>query len=206
MAYQLILASTSPRRKELLQQVGVEFTQISVDIDESIKPDESPEQYVLRLAAEKSAAGFTQLDAQQQQNCLVLSADTTVVCDGHILAKPVDLEDAKRILRQLSARQHYVLTAVGLHSRDKNRQQLVSTQVRFRALSDAEIEAYWRTGEPQDKAGSYGIQGFAAVFVESIQGSYSNVVGLPLCETAQLLNQFNIPLWQDTSTASAETK
>ncbi len=206
MAYQLILASTSPRRKELLQQIGVEFTQMSVDINEDVKPGESAEDYVLRLAAEKSAAGFAQLDAQTQQNCLVLSADTTVVCDGHILAKPTDLEDSKKILMQLSAREHSVFTAVGLHSRDKTQQQLVSTQVRFRALSSAEIEAYWQTGEPQDKAGSYGIQGFAAVFVESIQGSYSNVVGLPLCETAQLLNQFNIPLWQDTSVAGAETK
>jgi septum formation protein len=206
MSQELVLASTSPRRKELLQQIGVEFTQISVDINEDVQNNESAESYVLRLAAEKSYAGFQNLSSSAQENCIVLSADTTVVCAGNILGKPENLSDCKEILMQLSAQEHSVLTAVGLHTRDRNIQKLVSTRVRFRKISEAEIEAYWKTGEPQDKAGSYGIQGFAAVFVESIQGSYSNVVGLPLCETAQLLNQFNIPLWQDSSNASAESK
>lgn len=206
MSQELVLASTSPRRKELLQQIGVEFTQMSVDINEDVQKSESAESYVLRLAAEKSFAGFQNLSFTAQENCIVLSADTTVVCAGNILGKPETLGDCKAMLMQLSAQEHSVLTAIGLHTRDKSIQKLVSTRVRFREISEAEIEAYWKTGEPQDKAGSYGIQGFAAVFVESIQGSYSNVVGLPLCETAQLLNQFNIPLWQDSSNARAESK
>lgn len=206
MPQKLVLASTSPRRKELLQQIGVEFTQMSVDINEDVHVGESAENYVLRLAGEKSFAGFQKLAFAAQENSIVLSADTTVVCAGHILGKPETLSDCKAILMRLSAQEHSVLTAIGLHTRDKSIQKLVSTRVRFRKISEAEIEAYWKTGEPQDKAGSYGIQGFAAVFVESIQGSYSNVVGLPLCETAQLLNQFNIPLWQDSSNASAESK
>lgn len=206
MLHRLVLASTSPRRKELLQQIGVEFTQMSVDIDESIQKGESAEEYVLRLAAEKSLSGFQALKPEYQERCVVLSADTTVVCGGKILVKPESLESCKETLLQLSNQEHTVLTAIGLHSQNKSTQQLVSTRVRFRSLSIAEIEAYWKTGEPQDKAGSYGIQGLAAVFVESIHGSYSNVVGLPLCETAQLLSQFNIPHWQDTSNAGAESK
>lgn len=205
MQPRLILASTSPRRKELLQQIGVLFTQMSVDINEDVIHGESAEDYVLRLAAEKSAAGFKQLSIEEQSNSIILSADTSVVCDDKILSKPIDLADSKDILLQLSGNNHRVLTAIGIHSRDKNIQQLVSTDVSFREITVEEIEAYWKTGEPQDKAGSYGIQGLAAVFVKSIQGSYSNVVGLPLCETAQLLNQFNIPHWQDTSTTNAES-
>jgi septum formation protein len=192
----LILASTSPRRKELLQQIGVVFTQLNIDINENIAVGENAEQYVLRLAKEKAAAGFERLSATEKKNCVVLAADTTVVCDGQILAKPKSLSHSRYILTQLSGREHVVMSAIGLHSKDKTRQEVVTTEVRFRRLSDAEIEAYWHSGEPQDKAGSYGIQGLGAVFVESITGSYSNVVGLPLCETAQLLNQFNIAFWQ----------
>lgn len=193
----LVLASTSPRRKELLQQIGGEFSQLQIDIDESVLPQEDPTAYVLRMAEEKAAAGFQQLSQQQQQNTVVLAADTTVVCDGVILAKPESLNHSKAILTQLSGRQHVVMTAIAFHSQDKMHNQVVTTEVAFRPLSEAEIEAYWHTGEPQDKAGSYGIQGLAAIFVERIQGSYSNVVGLPLCETAESLNMFDVPLWQD---------
>lgn len=193
----LILASTSPRRKELLQQIGALFIQQSVDINEDVMANENPEQYVLRLAQEKAAAGFEQLSQQQQIDSVILAADTTVVCDGQILAKPESISHSKEILGLLSGREHRVMTAIAVFSRDTSEQQVVTTKVRFRKLSNDEIEAYWHTGEPQDKAGSYGIQGLAAIFVESIEGSYSNVVGLPLCETAELLKHFDIPLWQD---------
>lgn len=193
----LILASTSPRRKELLQQIGALFIQQSVDINEDVMANENPEQYVLRLAQEKAAAGFEQLSQQQQIDSVILAADTMVVCDGQILAKPESISHSKEILGLLSGREHRVMTAIAVFSRDTSEQQVVTTKVRFRKLSNDEIEAYWHTGEPQDKAGSYGIQGLAAIFVESIEGSYSNVVGLPLCETAELLKHFDIPLWQD---------
>ena len=196
MTPSLVLASTSPRRKELLQQIGVKFTQLSIDINEDIVEAESAEHYVLRLAKEKSAAGFELLSTAEKATRIVLAADTTVVCEGNILAKPETLEHSKEILRQLSGREHLVMSAIGIHSQDRALQEIVTTKVKFRKISDAEIEAYWQSGEPQDKAGSYGIQGLGAVFVESITGSYSNVVGLPLCETAQLLNQFNIAFWQ----------
>ncbi len=200
----LILASTSPRRKELLQQIGIRFTQLSIDINEDVLVDEIPEHYVLRLAAAKAATGFQQLTSDRQQTAVVLAADTTVVCEGRILAKPESLAHSIEILQQLSGQEHQVMTAIGLHCRDKTQQQVVITKVKFREISKKEIEAYWSSGEPQDKAGSYGIQGLGAVFVESIDGSYSNVVGLPLCETAQLLNQFNIAPWQDSMIASTE--
>ena len=196
MTPSLVLASTSPRRKELLQQIGVKFTQLSIDINEDVAEAESAEHYVLRLAKEKSAAGFELLSTAEKATRIVLAADTTVVCEGNILAKPETLEHSKEILRQLSGREHLVMSAIGIHSQDRALQEVVTTKVKFRKISDAEIEAYWQSGEPQDKAGSYGIQGLGAVFVESITGSYSSVVGLPLCETAQLLNQFNIAFWQ----------
>jgi septum formation protein len=192
----LVLASTSPRRKELLEQIGVVFTQLSININEDVAEGESPEQYVLRLAKEKAVAGFNLLSVTEKDRCVVLAADTTVVCNGQILAKPESLGHSKEILAQLSGCEHVVISAIGLHSKDKTVQKVVTTSVKFRNISAAEIEVYWHSGEPQDKAGSYGIQGLGAVFVESITGSYSNVVGLPLCETAQLLNQFNIAFWQ----------
>lgn len=203
MSKQLVLASTSPRRKELLQQIGIEFTQLAININEDVREGETPADYVLRLAQEKSSAGFNLLSKQQQKCSLVLAADTIVVCDEHILAKPESLADCQKILGQLSGRMHTVTTAIGLFGTDISIQKMVTTEVKFRPLSETEIENYWHTGEPQDKAGSYGIQGFAAVFVESIIGSYSNVVGLPLCETAELLNQFNIPLWQNSASVEA---
>jgi septum formation protein len=205
MKKQLVLASSSPRRKELLQQVGVEFTQLSVDINEDVLAGETAESYVERLAQEKAQAGFNRLTLDQQQGSVVLAADTTVVCDGVILTKPESAEDSQQMLQRLSGRKHEVMTAIALRSQDNSSHQVVTTEVEFRTLTQAEICAYWQTGEPQDKAGSYGIQGLAAVFVQAIQGSYSNVVGLPLCETTQLLQQFNITLWQDAATVSAES-
>lgn len=190
----LYLASGSPRRRELLIQIGVPFTPHSVSVDESPLPNEVPDRYVERLALAKAQAGLGLLG--QTQGAVVLGADTAVVLDGRILGKPADREEALATLGALSAREHQVLTAVALASRERVATRLVVSQVRFRSLAAAEIEAYWATGEPRDKAGSYGIQGLAGVFVSHLQGSYSAVVGLPLCETAELLAEFAIPCWQ----------
>lgn len=190
----LYLASGSPRRRELLTQIGVPFSALGVVIDENPLPDEAPDVYVERLARAKAQAGLHALE--QTPGAVVLGADTAVVLDGRILGKPADREEALATLGALSAREHQVLTAVALASRERLAVRLVVSQVRFRALAPSEIEAYWATGEPRDKAGSYGIQGLAAVFVSHLQGSYSAVVGLPLCETAELLAEFAIPCWQ----------
>ncbi len=190
----LYLASGSPRRRELLTQIGVPFLTQIAPIDENALPGESPLAYVERLARAKGHAGLAALvDAD---GAVVLGADTAVVLDGRILGKPRDRADALATLQALSGRSHQVLTAVALVSRERQASQVVTSQVTFRPLTQAEIEAYWASGEPQDKAGSYGIQGLAAVFVSQLQGSYSAVVGLPLCETAALLAEFAIPCWQ----------
>ncbi|MFI8482596.1 Maf family protein [Pseudomonas sp. NPDC078700] len=190
----LYLASGSSRRRELLTQIGVPFiTQIS-PIDEIALPDEQPEHYVERLALAKAQTVFDQLESSA--DAVVLGSDTAVVLDGAILGKPADRNEALATLKALSGREHQVLTAVALVARDKVRAVVVTSQVTFRSISDAEAQAYWASGEPQDKAGSYGIQGLAAVFVSQLQGSYSAVVGLPLCETAELLADFAIPCWQ----------
>lgn len=190
----LYLASGSPRRRELLTQIGVPFLTQIAPIDENALPGEPPRAYVERLARAKAQAGLAALDAVPDAR--VLGADTTVVLDGRILGKPADRADALATLQALSGRSHEVLTAVALASRERLLSQVVTSQVTFRPLSQAEIEAYWASGEPQDKAGSYAIQGLAAVFVSHLQGSYSAVVGLPLCETAALLAEFAIPCWQ----------
>ncbi|MBA1271920.1 Maf family protein [Stutzerimonas azotifigens] len=189
----LYLASASPRRAELLGQIGVPYTPLIAPIDESVLPDESPEAYVERLARAKAAAALAILDTPGD-SC-VLGADTAVVLDGRILGKPVDRHHAREMLEALSGREHQVLTGVAVAGAGRCLSQVVVSQVSFRPLSSAEIEAYWATGEPCDKAGAYGIQGFAAVFVSHMQGSYSAVVGLPLCETAQLLEAFGIGHW-----------
>ncbi|SDP17902.1 Maf family protein [Pseudomonas jinjuensis] len=191
---QLYLASSSPRRRELLAQIAVPFHGVPANIDETPLPAESPEAYVERLARNKAQAGLNML-AQRADVC-VLGADTAVVLDGRILGKPLDRDDALAMLRQLSGREHQVLTAVALADRQRCEARVVSSRVQFRAISDAEAEAYWATGEPQDKAGGYAIQGLAAIFVSRVEGSYSAVVGLPLCETAELLADFSIPCWQ----------
>ncbi len=182
----LFLASTSPRRRELLQQIGLSFEVLRVDVDESTQANESPEAYVQRLSLAKAQMGLTQCP----NNSLVLAADTTVVIDNHIIGKPETLEQAITIWQSLSGRCHQVLTGVTLANHRQSKTIVVATDVYFRLLSTQEMQSYWQTGEPQDKAGGYGIQGKGALFVEKIDGSYSNVVGLPLTETAQLLRQF----------------
>ena len=190
----LHLASASPRRRELLAQIGVPFVTLIASIDETALPGEPAERYVERLAREKALAGLAALS--DPADAVVLGADTAVVLDGRILGKPADRAECLATLVALSGREHQVLTAVALASAQRTESRVVASRVRFRPLRAGEAEAYWATGEPCDKAGSYGIQGLAAVFVSQLEGSYSAVVGLPLCETAQLLGEFGIPCWQ----------
>lgn len=190
----LHLASASPRRRELLAQIGVPFVTLIASIDETALPGEPAERYVERLAREKALAGLATLNVPA--GAVVLGADTAVVLDGRILGKPADRAECLATLAALSGREHQVLTAVALASAQRTESRVVASRVRFRPLRAGEAEAYWATGEPCDKAGSYGIQGLAAVFVSQLEGSYSAVVGLPLCETAQLLGEFGIPCWQ----------
>lgn len=188
----LYLASASPRRRELLEQIGVPVQQLPVAVDEQTLPGESLECYVQRVTCDKVQAGIARAPA----GAVVLAADTAVVLDGVILGKPVDRADGLRMLQTLSGREHQVMTAVAVARGTELQIRLVVSRVRFRQLTDSELATYWDTGEPQDKAGSYGIQGLAAVFVEHLQGSYSAVVGLPLMETAELLDRFGIRCWQ----------
>lgn len=188
----LYLASGSPRRRELLTQIGVPFIVISAPIDESSLPSESAPAYVERLARAKAAAGLARVDGP----AVVLGADTAVVLDGRILGKPENREDALAMLADLSGREHQVLTAVALDDGQRVHSFCVTSTVRFRAISTDEAQRYWASGEPADKAGGYAVQGLGAVFVTGLSGSYSAVVGLPLCETADLLGQFGIACWQ----------
>ncbi|MBX8517183.1 Maf-like protein [Pseudomonas cichorii] len=189
----LYLASGSPRRRELLTQIGVPFTALSAQIDENPLNDEAPTAYVERLARGKAAAGLALLG---DEDACVLGADTAVVLDGRILGKPVDQADALAMLAALSGREHQVLTAIALVDHQRSEARIVTSRVRFRPVEPYEARTYWASGEPQDKAGSYAVQGLAAIFVEELHGSYSGVVGLPLCETAELLGSFGIPCWQ----------
>ncbi len=183
----LILASQSPRRKELLSQLGFQFSVQASDIDESVEVSESAHDYVLRLAKQKAQHVFATLPENEQSNCFVLGSDTSVVFNGQILGKPDNEADCIKTLSLLSNNQHQVLTAIALASKAGIQGEVITTDVVFKELSLAEIQAYWLTGEPQDKAGSYGIQGIAGQFVKTINGSYSAVVGLPLYETAKLV-------------------
>jgi len=187
----IILASASIRRQELLKQIGVSFVVRSQDIDESILSGERAEDYVMRMAREKaeSALGSLRIDEANSEK-LVLAADTSVVCDADILGKPLDESDAVGMLMRLSGREHRVLSAVTVASQNRQRTELSETRVRFRKIGVEEAQMYYQSGEPIGKAGSYAIQGYAAVFVEQLSGSYSGVVGLPLFETAQLLSEF----------------
>ena len=189
MSTTLILASQSPRRKELLTQLGYNFQCLPADIDESIQSDENATQYVARLALEKANA-----IAQNQADgdVVVLGSDTSVVFQQHILGKPESLDDCIAILKILSDNSHQVVTAIAAVQGERSEVIVVTTDVDFKALSTQEITRYWQTGEPQDKAGAYGIQGIAGQFVKQIRGSYSAVVGLPLYETAQLLSSFGV--------------
>lgn len=188
----IILASASPRRAELLQQIGVTFSVRPADIDETPEPAETPEHYVGRLAREKALAV-----ADSSPECLVLGSDTSVVLDGVILGKPSGPADAKETLARLSGATHQVITAVALATGGQCQSLLVVTEVRFRELSAGEIDAYVASGEPMDKAGSYGIQGLGGIFVNELRGSYSAVVGLPLQETAALLAGAGYPVWRN---------
>jgi len=172
----LILASGSPRRKELLTAAGWPFEAITAGIDESLKPDEDPATYVQRLALSKAEAVAEKLD-----HGLVLGADTTVVVDGHILGQPVDDADAKRMLQLLNGKWHEVLTGVAVvRVGGESRVEYEMTRVRFAEMSESELDWYISTGEPRGKAGAYGIQGAAGLFIEEIHGDYFNIVGLPI--------------------------
>jgi septum formation protein len=188
----IYLASQSPRRRELLDQIGVAHRVIVPDVNEAILPREQPDEYVRRLARIKAEVGWMRVLEKRMRPLPVLAADTAVGLGRHILGKPENATEAKAMLRQLSRRQHRVLTAVALAFQGTLRVAVSETVVRFRRMSDAEIAAYVATGEPLDKAGAYGIQGRAAMFVKSIAGSYSGVMGLPLFETAALLQKFEI--------------
>jgi septum formation protein len=189
----IYLASQSPRRQELLAQLGVRFETIDASVHEQLQAGESPEQYVSRVAREKAGAGLFKLGGQAQ--AIVLGADTDVVIDGDVLGKPEDAGQAAALLRRLSGRTHQVHTAVWLVSAGRESSATVSTDVRFAELSDSEIADYIATGEPFGKAGAYAIQGRAAAFIAGISGSYSGVMGLPLHETSVLLRNFGVPLW-----------
>ncbi|KGJ92353.1 Maf family protein [Colwellia psychrerythraea] len=183
----LILASQSPRRSELLAQLGYQFSVQPSDIDETVTKDEVAHDYVLRLAKQKAQHVFSLLSQAEQKHSHVLGSDTSVVFDGNILGKPDNEADCIKTLTLLSNNQHQVLTAIALASISGVVGQVISTEVSFKALTIEEISSYWLSGEPQDKAGSYGIQGIAGQFVKTINGSYSAVVGLPLYETTELL-------------------
>jgi len=186
----LCLASASPRRLALLEQLGLVCQQYPVDLDESITLGESATDYVLRLAEEKARAG----QSRSGSKLPVLGSDTSVVFQGQILGKPKNEAHAVEMLMQLSGQTHQVMTGVAVCQGDRLQSVLSITEVKFRPLTRQECHAYWVTGEPEDKAGGYAIQGMAAIFVESVSGSYSNVVGLPLFETAELLKQYDIQI------------
>lgn len=200
----LCLGSASPRRSELLRQIGVPHCVQPVDLDETARAGETPGDYVLRLAAAKARAVQQARAAAGARPLPVLGADTTVAVDGLVLGKPRDAAESAAMLARLAGREHEVHSAVALATLDARgaarvASRLSRTRVRFRAIDPAEAAAYWASGEPRDKAGGYGIQGLGAVFVESITGSYSGVVGLPLAETAELLRAAGVPVWGRTA-------
>jgi len=186
----LRLASASPRRRELLSQIGVPHVVTTADIDETVEPGEAPHDYVMRMAQSKARAIW-----HVDKTLPVLGADTTVVLNGVIYGKPRDKANAAGMLRSLSARTHEVLTAVALATGAGVAVRLNVSTVRFREILPEEVEAYWETGEPRDKAGAYAVQGYGAVFIDRLKGSYSGVMGLPLFETAGLLRAAQIPCW-----------
>jgi septum formation protein len=189
----IYLASGSPRRRELLQQIGVRFRVIGADLDETAFQGESPLAYVSRLAQAKAAAGWER--SRDSGIAPVLAADTAVVLDGRILGKPKGLNDAIAMLLELSGRTHEVLTAVALRSSSGIEGNVSRSTVTFRSIDPSEARAYWETGEPSDKAGAYAIQGYAAIFITDLKGSYSGVMGLPLFETAALLKAAGVTCW-----------
>jgi septum formation protein len=198
----IYLASKSPRRRELLRQIGVEFELLMLrndnvrgpDVTELVRPGEAAVDYVVRVANEKAAFAWNIVQTRRLAGRPVLAADTTVTLDGEILGKPANLDEAVRMLERLSGRTHEVLTAVAVHHTNMAEHIMHVSKVRFAPLTAACIKAYCTTPEPYDKAGGYGIQGLAALFVEHIEGSHSGIMGLPLHETAALLRQTRLPL------------
>ena len=198
----LHLASRSPRRRELLTQIGIHFDTIvfrnpprdDKELDETPHAGEDPVTYVERVARAKAEHGWRIVDWRKLLPQPVLAADTTLEFDGEIIGKPFDSDDAEHILRRLSGQTHRVLTAVAVGFDGRIESSLSVSEVRFRTLEDAEIRQYVASGEPMDKAGAYGIQGRAGMFIEHLTGSYTGVMGLPLFETAQLLKRFDYPL------------
>jgi septum formation protein len=190
----LRLASASPRRRQLLDLIGVPHLVTPADIDETPRDFERADEYVMRLAREKAEAIW-----QQHQDLPVLAADTTVVVDQEILGKPGSEADAAAMLGKLSGREHLVHTGFALRTAPSVQVGISTTRVSFAALTPAQIHAYWASGEPQGKAGAYAIQGLGAVFVSAIAGSYTGVMGLPLFETAQMLRHAGIPVWRGQS-------
>ena len=187
----LVLASSSPRRARYLDEIGVAYDKLSPDVDETLLEGESPRRYVRRVAEDKARAGV-----ERRPDAWVLAADTTVVLDGDVLGKPADERDARRMLRRLSGRAHRVLTGIALAAPGGERvaSEVSSTRVVFRALAEKDIRWYVATGEPMDKAGAYGAQGKGGLLVERYEGSFSNVVGLPLEKLVALWKRFDLPL------------
>ena len=192
---QITLASASPRRAALLRQIGISFEVVPSNIPEERLESESPASYVQRLAREKAVAVHTGARP-------TLGADTTVVLNGQILEKPRDRQDALRMLAQLQGTQHTVLTAICLHTNQCSKTLLATAEVALRAAAHDELERYWESGEPADKAGAYGIQGLGAIFIAGVCGQPSTVAGLPLVETNQLLREFGVNVWQHRGAAS----
>jgi len=200
MTPQILLASRSPRRGELLQQIGVVHARVNVDVDESTRFREPPAEYVMRLALAKARAGAGKRPTGNRLP--VLAADTAVVAGGNILGKPADRKHALAMMRMLSGCTHQVLTAVALVA-DCTDSRLSTSRVGFRQIGNVEADAYWKSGEPVDKAGGYAIQGVGAIFVEHLEGSYSGVMGLPLFETAELLTNAGIRFLAGSTTADS---
>lgn len=199
MRPRIYLASRSPRRRELLRQIDVSFDMLlderaGTEVDETPLPGEAVEAYVARLATLKAQAGERRIRLRQLLPRPVLGADTTLELDGVIIGKPESPAHAREILQRLSGRSHRVLTAVALADAERTECLTSISQVRFRPLDEGEIRRYVESGEPMDKAGAYGIQGRAAIFVADIQGSHSGIMGLPLHETATLLSRFGLPV------------
>jgi len=190
----IILASASPRRRELLRQIGLEFSAVPSDVPEEILPGEIPEEHVVRLSLAKAAevAGRREIEGRW-----VIGSDTIVLCDEQILGKPADGGEAANMLRRLSGREHRVLSGYAVIDRrtDRRLTEAVSTRVWFRELTDEEIARYIASGEPADKAGAYAIQGLGVCFVAGIEGSYTNVVGLPLCRLTLALEELGVPMF-----------
>ena len=194
MTKSVVLASASPRRTALLKQMNIAHTIHPADIDESPRLNETPLSLVSRLAAEKGQAVKAKLASKQTltDDTVILASDTLIAFNGQSVGKPENKADAKRILTMLSGNTHEVLTAISVLNNTRQQTQVITTSVTFAALTDEQITAYWETGEPADKAGSYAIQGIGGEFVVSINGSASAVIGLPLYETRQLLNEFGV--------------